>query len=122
MNSQPCLLKAHDIGFGDHIRKLDRIHEGGVQRLELGLRHPTGNAARSSNEDRNLGLKHLRDQFRKWQKAHAVNVLCNPFLHKSHRFANECDRAWLVGAHRTDGRDQGKRRLRWVVARVQRNR
>src|SRR5207248_10933856 len=67
-------LKTHDIRFRDQIRKLDGVHESRVQRFEVGLCHPTGDAAGPSNKNGHFGLNDFRDQFRKGRKPDAVNV------------------------------------------------
>jgi hypothetical protein len=75
--------EADDVRFGNQIRELDRIHERRLQRLEVGFRHPTGDAARASNKDWNLVLD-FREQLGKRRKPDAVNVLRYRFFHQGH--------------------------------------
>jgi hypothetical protein len=41
-NRRSATSEADGTRFGDHASELDRIHEGGVQTLEVRFRHPTG--------------------------------------------------------------------------------
>ncbi len=52
----------HDARLGDQICESDWVHEGRIQRLQVGLRHPTGDAAGASNMNRNLCLRHLGNE------------------------------------------------------------